>query len=408
MTTCPVSNLPVTEKPEWVRLHPDAGYSLHLKVIGTDIMHANIEAALPVTMDYIDEDLIDEVLREQGLDSKPVHLVWDVTNVVDISYRYKRNIVDLLYRWGPKFMIVVFYNIPPSFRIMVESVGAIIPVGVPVYYVENYHDAISKTLEFKSDPETAAGSAQTGSDENAMMKQEFLAAIARISWFEIFDQQIHLPPEDDSRYPYFQAVVHLQQDLKALQEQYASEIRKSLEGFEQQLTQKIIMLNAQIELGRMQSVKFEQEKSLMKSRIAALEMELTRISVAMTEKTSALRMLSSQIAEMEIDQPVKKKLLDQCLKITQSALMKGQPHIELSTEDSEFLSRLHKKHPNLNQKELHVALLAKRQYDTRAIARSIGISTRGMESIRYRMHKKMNLDKHKSIKTYLAELAVGH
>jgi len=78
---------------------------------------------------------------------------------------------------------------------------------------------------------------------------------------------------------------------------------------------------------------------------------------------------------------------------------------ELTAGDSEFLSKLQKKHPNLNQRELRVSLMVKLNYDTREIARSIGISTRGMESIRYRMHKKLGLDKHKSIKTYLSELS---
>jgi len=37
--------------------------------------------------------------------------------------------------------------------------------------------------------------------------------------------------------------------------------------------------------------------------------------------------------------------------------------------------------------------------------RSIGITKRGMESIRYRMHKKIGLTKHQSIKNYLNELS---
>ena len=45
--------------------------------------------------------------------------------------------------------------------------------------------------------------------------------------------------------------------------------------------------------------------------------------------------------------------------------------------------------------------------DTIEIARSVGISTRGMESIRYRMHKKLGLGKHQSIKTYLSELSMS-
>jgi len=71
-----------------------------------------------------------------------------------------------------------------------------------------------------------------------------------------------------------------------------------------------------------------------------------------------------------------------------------------------LLSRLQKKHPNLNQRELRISLLVKLNYDTREIGRSVGISTRGMESIRYRMHKKLGLGKHQSIKTYLSDLAV--
>ena len=52
-------------------------------------------------------------------------------------------------------------------------------------------------------------------------------------------------------------------------------------------------------------------------------------------------------------------------------------------------------------------LLVKLNYETTEIARSIGISTRGMESIRYRMHKKLGLGKHESIKTYLSDLATA-
>jgi DNA-binding CsgD family transcriptional regulator len=80
-------------------------------------------------------------------------------------------------------------------------------------------------------------------------------------------------------------------------------------------------------------------------------------------------------------------------------------NIELTTTDSEFLSKLQRKHPNLNQRELRICLLIKLNYNTRDIARSVGISTRGMESIRYRMHKKIGLTKHQSLKGYLTDLA---
>jgi DNA-binding CsgD family transcriptional regulator len=68
---------------------------------------------------------------------------------------------------------------------------------------------------------------------------------------------------------------------------------------------------------------------------------------------------------------------------------------------------LEKKHPNLNIREMKICLLVKLNYDTREIARTVGISTRGMESLRYRMHQKLGLGRHESIKSYLTELAVA-
>ncbi|HHE07426.1 MAG TPA: transcriptional regulator, partial [Chlorobaculum parvum] len=118
-----------------------------------------------------------------------------------------------------------------------------------------------------------------------------------------------------------------------------------------------------------------------------------------------LHNICDQIKNLDIDAQAKQAILDQCHQMIETELTEKRLKMELTVGDSEFLSKLQKKHPNLNQRELRVSLMVKLNYDTREIARSIGISTRGMESIRYRMHRKLGLDKHKSIKTYLAELA---
>ena len=87
-------------------------------------------------------------------------------------------------------------------------------------------------------------------------------------------------------------------------------------------------------------------------------------------------------------------------------MIEKQLNRETTESDSIFLSKLQKKFPNLNQRELRISLLVKLNYDTTEIARSIGLSTRGMESIRYRIHKKLGLGKHQSIKTFLSELDI--
>jgi FixJ family two-component response regulator len=136
-------------------------------------------------------------------------------------------------------------------------------------------------------------------------------------------------------------------------------------------------------------------------------MELTRISTAITEKTNKLKEILQQISVLDLDPETKKKMMDSCLNMIDSQTIGKMLNTELTETDSTFLSKLQKKFPNLNQRDMRVLPLVRLNHDTRDIAQSIGISTRGMESIRYRLHKKLGLEKHQSIKTYLSDFAIS-
>ena len=166
-------------------------------------------------------------------------------------------------------------------------------------------------------------------------------------------------------------------------------------------------MNAQAELTNKSIAEYEKEIGELRARIANQDLELTRVSTAIAEKTNSLRNLLDQIHALEIDTTVKRSMTDSCLSLIETETIEKRLNIELTESDSVFLSKLQKKHANLNQRELRISLLVKLNYDTREIGRSVGISTRGMESIRYRMHKKLGLGKHQSIKTYLSDLAVA-
>jgi DNA-binding CsgD family transcriptional regulator len=403
MKTCPFSGLPVTAKTHWKEVH--ASYTKHLELIGDDIMHACIEAARPVTLETLSNDLVKTVLREGGVPDKPLFLVWDMKNVTDVSFEYKQGINDLIYHWGPTFSVVVFYNIDPSCKIILETFAAIVPNNMTVLLRDTYKDAIGVIMDVKSGKAEEAAVTHRDANSETSLKNEFLAAVARISWLNMLNQQIAMPPVESPFYAYFKAIAYMQEDLKARETLHEKELLHIRSDYEQRLTQKIILLNAQVELNKKELLQFEQEKTALKSRISAQEMELTRISTAIGEKSSALHQLCDQIKSLEIDQQPKQRMIEQCQNMLETELTEKRLKTDLTTGDSEFLSKLQKKHPNLNQRELKVGLMVKLNYDTREIARSIGISTRGMESIRYRMHKKLSLDKHKSIKTYLSELA---
>jgi DNA-binding CsgD family transcriptional regulator len=403
MTTCPISHLPVTSKHNWKAVQPGAGYVKRLELIGDNIFHHFIETDHPVTLISLSTDLVQTVIEESGTPKSPLYLLWDMNNINNISFRYKEGINDIVYHSGLGFIVVVFYNIDESCRIILETFAAMAPNTMTVLLRENYSDAMTSLLEYRSGK--AAEHPEEEIDEETSMKNEFLATIARISWLNMLNQKIFLPPTDSPFYPYFKAIEHMQEDLKARDEIHEKELQQLKTDSEQKLTQKIIQLNAQVELGKKEILRFEQEKTALKSRIAAQEMELTRISTAVGEKASALHTICDKVKNLDIDVSLKQNILDQCHNMIETELTEKRLKTELTVGDSEFLSKLQKKHPNLNQRELRVSLMVKLNYDTREIARSIGISTRGMESIRYRMHRKLNLDKHKSIKTYLAELA---
>lgn len=77
----------------------------------------------------------------------------------------------------------------------------------------------------------------------------------------------------------------------------------------------------------------------------------------------------------------------------------------LTEVDVAFIQTLRKTHPNLTPRECKVCFFVKLGYPTADIAWRMGVSVRGMESIRYRLHKKIGRGKHKAIKMYMMRLA---
>jgi len=115
--------------------------------------------------------------------------------------------------------------------------------------------------------------------------------------------------------------------------------------------------------------------------------------------------LSELIETLDLDPASSEKISESFAGLFDTSDKAALVNTELTETDSVFLSKLQKKHPNLNQRELRISLLIKLDYHSRDIARSLGLSTRGIESIRYRLHKKVGLDKHHSLKTYLMNMA---
>ncbi len=154
----------------------------------------------------------------------------------------------------------------------------------------------------------------------------------------------------------------------------------------------------------------ELEKKIvdLKETIENNENDLARVAaVNQSNNGTSLRNLLDQIHALDIDPMVKRQMTDACLRLIAIETASKRIGIELTENDAAFLLKLEKKHHGLNSRELRVCIFIKLNYDTVEIARFSNITPRGMESIRYRMHKKLGIGLQDSIKTYLNKLAVA-
>jgi DNA-binding CsgD family transcriptional regulator len=407
MATVKSSKLKIVEKSHWLNLHPDADYTKHVRLIEDDIVHTWLDAEEDVVMDFMDVELLKLVLSESGLMDKAFHIIFDLNHVTDISYRYKKSITDLLFNWEPYLGCICFFRVSSSMKLILSSFSSVAPEKFCIVQAETFKDALQKIQAYKTNGLNIDNPENPGILENSDLRQQFISAITKISWLNMMDAPVTVPSPDSMYYQFFLSLESLRKDLWAKEIERENEIAQLKQECENRTTQMTIKMNAQIEVNKKVSQQLKMEIEELRTRVATQDMELTRVSTAIAEKTAKLRRLLDQITSLDIDPDLKNSMTSSCLSLIETETIGKRLDVEMTETDSVFLSKLQKKHPNLNQREMRIALLVKLNYDTKDIADSLSISTRGMESIRYRMHKKLGLGKHQSIKTYLSDVAVG-
>jgi DNA-binding CsgD family transcriptional regulator/uncharacterized coiled-coil protein SlyX len=398
--------LEIVEKSHWNKHHPAGGYTKWMTVIDGNIVHTWINAKTDVILDVMDVDLLQIVLSESALQNKQFHILFDLRHVFNISFNYKKAIADLLFYWSPILGVIGFYNIPESMRIVVDTFASIAPETICIALTNTYQEAIEFIMAFKAGKCSAETPNNQNNNAEPALKKRFLEAIARISWLNMLDEQIVIPPPDNLYHPFFQALDSLRSDLIAKEDEKDGEIKRLKEDFEHRITKMVIKINAQTDVNKKSTRDLEKEIAVLTGQIVNLNIELIKTSKIITAKTRGLRDLLDKVKTLEIDPVLKNVMTNSCLSLIEKRVTEKLKDIEMSESDSLILSKLQKRFPTLTQRELKICLLIKLNYDTTEIARSKGLSTRGMESIRYRLHSKLGLEKHQSIKNYLSELSI--
>jgi len=376
-------------------------------VIDDNIVHTwiDVERKSDIILDFMDVELLQVVLTESDLLSRQFHILFDLAHISDITFNYKRAITNLFFNWSPILGVIGFYNIPESMRIIVETFAAVAPQNICVIMDKTYEKSIENIRAFKAG-KLAAREPEAENNNLQALNRKFLESVARISWLNMLDQSITMPPDGHPYYSFFKAIDSLRSDLIEKEREQENEVQLLKKDFEHRITQLVIKMNAQAEVNNKSAGEREKEIADLTKRIKTQEMELARVSTVIADKKRGVRNLLEKISSVDIDPGVKRALTNSCLSLIEKEVIEKQLNRETTESDSIFLSKLQKKFPNLNQRELRISLLVKLNYGTTEIASSIGLSTRGMESIRYRIHKKLGLGKHQSIKTFLSELDI--
>jgi len=401
MTQCAISGLTVTEKDHWSFEHRQGNYTRKYSLIGNDIIHVQELADHDIAPEHLYAKDFKSLIDEENLSGTPLFILMDCAPIADLPFSYKREFIALLSAEESDFRLIVLYNIKPSASLQFEMLQSLATEKLPVTLAKSYKEGIGAIVDFKAGK---AGKASKTSHDQADRKA-FLTEAARMLMLGQFDDETKLPPKEHASHPYFEILDLMRRDLKALDAEHQKKIDGIERDFRVLLATKNAQLDEQAELAKKSEQRFREEEAALQSRIASQEIEATRISTANAEKNAALRSLLELIGTLDLDQASKEKISGHCAPLLETSDKAALVNTEITETDSVFLSRLQKKHPNLNQRELRISLLIKLDYHSRDIARSLGLSTRGIESIRYRLHKKVGLDKHHSLKTYLANLA---
>ena len=67
----------------------------------------------------------------------------------------------------------------------------------------------------------------------------------------------------------------------------------------------------------------------------------------------------------------------------------------------DFLTRMKEKHPDLSPKELRLSAYLRMNISTKEIATLMNISVRGVEVSRYRLRRKLNIDRDTNLTEYI-------
>ena len=400
MKQCPVSHLQVSENPEWIAPHIEHGYTTVFSLIGRDIVHL-FHSSTPdtISLSGIDSTRFRAIMQKLELTETQLFMLINLEKVTEISYQYRKDFLNFAFNWGRNIRMIVMYNVDKEIRKGLERFCLIAPENTRMTCVGSYREAVEIIMRIKNNSNHPDPISQypTGMSD---VENELWRSMARISLQHLLNQPIYPPSSDHALYPYFIAIEAFRKDMAA-KEHLFRENRSILEKkYEQHLRNIRTQLQHEIDMHTTEGKKHQQAIMTLKTAIRLNQEEIDRLKITTEEKNSRITSLCSQL----------KTLGHSALSETFFSTIHHEetnasiPELHLDADDNRFLESMKQSHPFLNGRELKVCLFIRKNVPSKTVAQICGTSIRGMENIRYRLHKKLGLGKHLSIKKYLRSL----
>lgn len=125
------------------------------------------------------------------------------------------------------------------------------------------------------------------------------------------------------------------------------------------------------------------------------------------EVNATIETLNANIAELnnEIENRHDSETINSLLAAMPSSLLSDSQEAEFRRGFSQiyprFIPQLHRDYPAVTPNDELIAMLIYMKYSTEEIALSLGIGRQSVNSARYRLRKKLNLDKETDLDTFL-------
>lgn len=194
-----------------------------------------------------------------------------------------------------------------------------------------------------------------------------------------------------------------------IQKKIADENYKTRE--EEQKARKLLELELQQMRLKSEKEKISQDKELLEEDVIHKSKELANYTMLLVKKREVIYELREDLKELREfakNEGSRKKVREMISKISQH--MTDEEYLNVFEANFEkvhqdFFDKLRQAFPDLTQRELRLCAFVKMNLTNKEIAPMLNISVRGVETARYRIRKKINLEHEHNLVEYLENLS---